>query len=255
MKPRLRELLTDLKAAARIGHPDALAAALDRVRATPDEALPPDDLLPLGRALARLPVKSLRPLLHDPDPAVCGLAAVALAERYLQGLDAIPGDLTPAARHPNPEIRRTLARSLASSAHASPEKLRPLAEKWLAAAGKKAARLQSTGLMLFPACQPSPESIHTLLSPLQREESRAVRAALVECLSALAGRGDAESVLGLLHDWARQPDPNVWVITRALSASWAQEHAARAVAILRRLAANAGPSRAVARAVGRLGDG
>ena len=93
MPPLLRELLTDLKAAALIGHPDSLTSALDGVRALDDEQLPPSALVPLGRALTPLPAKTLKPLFVDDDPAIRALVSVALGERYMQGKDVTAQDL------------------------------------------------------------------------------------------------------------------------------------------------------------------
>ena len=93
MDALLLELLTDLKAAARLGHPEALETALDAVRALAESDLPPTALVPLGRALELAPASVLRPLQTDPDPAVRALAAVGLAGHYLLGKNATPEDL------------------------------------------------------------------------------------------------------------------------------------------------------------------
>ncbi|MCB9134257.1 MAG: hypothetical protein H6636_02455 [Anaerolineales bacterium] len=130
MTPSLRELLTDLKAAALIGHPESLASALDGIRALDDEELPPSALLPLGRALTPLAAKTLKPLYVDDDPAIRALVSVALGERYMQGKDVTSADLGILAEDPNPEVTTALARA-SSNSIPHPEKLIPLAETWL----------------------------------------------------------------------------------------------------------------------------
>lgn len=272
MTPRLRELLTDLKAAALIGHPDSLQTALDGVRALDDDQLPPSALLPLGRALTSLPADALPPLLHDPDPAIRALAAVALGERYMLGADLSPDDLHHPAADPNPEVRAALARALTEFIPPQRGKLEPLVNAWLrhnppphpAANGGKeggsrkqteidkgaALRTSHTALFLLPHLPTPPLD---RLNPFDAVEDHGIRDALVACLTALAEKGHAAPVLDLLSEWAARPKPNVWIITRTLSASWAQNHAAQATRTLRALAAQTGMIRPIIRTLERFG--
>ena len=253
MNPHLRELLTDLKAAVLIGHPDSMQSALDGVRALDDEELPPSALVPLGRALTPLPAKTLKPLLDDPDPAIRALACVAFGERYMSGKDITVKDLNTPVNDPNPEVRAALARALIEYTPPRPEKLTPLVEAWLQppADGGRAPRTSHPALLLLPHLPPSSFPVFSLLTPLDSLEDHDFRETLVNCLNTLAEKGQPAPVLDLLAQWATRPEPNVWVITRALSASWAQAHHKQATLILNALAQQAGMIRPIIRALER----
>lgn len=280
MNPTLRELLTDLKAAALIGHPESLASALDGVRALDDEQLPTSALLPLGRALTPLPAKTLKPLYVDDDPAIRAVVSVALGERYLQGKDVTPADLDILADDPNAEVITALARALTEFTPARPEKLAPLVETWLKPANQptnqpsskptnkpaskpgnqqaqKSSNPQTLQSQTLPALLLLPHlplsfSLFPLLDPLDTLEDHDLREGLVTCLSTLVEKGRAEIVLDLLAEWTKRPTPNTWLITRALSASWAQSHREQAVGILNDLAAHTGMTRPIVRALDKL---
>ena len=89
------------------------------------------------------------------------------------------------------------------------------------------------------------------LAELDAAPDYGVRSALVEAIAALAERGHADLMLGLLADWVERTEPNVWVITRAASASWAQEQSEEMRALLEALEARVGRIRPVLRALER----
>ncbi len=253
MNPTLRELLTDLKAAAMIGHPESLTSALDGVRALDDEQLPPSALVPLGRALTPLPAKTLKPLYVDDDPAIRAVVSVALGERYMQGKDVTPTDLDILVDDPNPEVLSALARALSEFTPARPEKLVPLVQAWLKPTQPSKPTNQPIyqsqtlpALLLLPHL-PLTFSPLPLLTPLDAIEDHDLRDALIACLSTLAEKGHAALVLELLSTWAARPTPNVWLITRALSASWALSHREQATQILTDLTTKAGRIRPILR--------
>ncbi len=250
MPPLLRALLTDLKAAALIGLPDTVYTALEALRGLPEADLPTSALLPLGRALTPLPADELRSLAQDADPVIRALAAAALGEQFALGKNITPADLTVPASDPSPEVRLTLAGGL-TGVHggAAPSKdFLPLADRWLATT---TPALLHTGLLLLPHTHPAPEKLTALLTPLHTLAEHDLRDTLLETLTALAQTGHTGTLLNLLDHWAAQPDPNIWLITRALSANWASGHSPQAIAILQKLADNAGPLRAVRRAMER----
>ncbi len=249
--PAIRELLLDLKAALLIGDPESLQTALEGVRRLPDDQIPPAALPDLGRALAGLPHERLRPLSTDRDPAIRAIGAAALAERFGQEADEPVESLHALAGDPNPIVRQTLAQAL-TAADPGPEAayLLPLAQSWLEDSDENRVR---TGLELLPACDPDAGQLVRLLGPLAERPDHTFRAALVDCLNRLAQAGQADAVLELLLGWAGEPQPNLWVITRTLSASWAVDHARAARRILKELANRAGSRRAILRALDRLG--
>lgn len=253
MNPFLRELLTDLKAAALIGHPESLASALDGIRALDDDELPPSALLPLGRALTPLPAKTLKPLYVDDDPAIRALVSIAMGERYMQGKDVTPADLGILAEDPNPEVTTALARALTEFTPPRPEKLTPLVETWLPQTNQPTSKssaslpLQTLPALLLLPHLPSSFSPYPLLAPLDALEDHDLRDALVTCLSDLAEKDHATPVLDLLSTWGTRPTPNVWLITRVLSSSWALPHRERATQILTDLTTKAGRIRPILR--------
>jgi hypothetical protein len=258
MNPTLRELLTDLKAAALIGHPESLASALDGIRALDDEQLPPSTLLPLGRALTPLPAKTLKPLYVDDDPAIRALVSIALGERYMQGKDVTSTDLEIIAEDPNPEVGTALARALIEFTPSHLEKLNPLIQSWLAPPGKSTSQQTSKSPkpQILPALLLLPFSPHppgALLAPLVASEDHDLREALVTCLSTLAEKGHPDPVFDLLTEWATQPKPNLWLITRTLSSSWAQAHPEKSIRLLNDLAAQAGMIRPIVRTLDKFG--
>ncbi|MCB9134258.1 MAG: hypothetical protein H6636_02460 [Anaerolineales bacterium] len=60
-------------------------------------------------------------------------------------------------------------------------------------------------------------------------------------------------MLDLLSTWAARPTPNVWLITRALSASWALSHREQATQILTDLTTKAGRIRPILRVLEKYG--
>lgn len=267
MKPHIREILADIKAAVRIGHADSIEAALEQVRKLPDELLPPAMLVPLGRALHPLPAHKLRPYQEDDDPAVRALAGVALAERWLKFEDVAVEDLNRGAGDPNPEVGQAVAGCLADLASAATpgQILSPiiqLASKWITSPNSNTIL---AGLKLFPstlvnhvASATEQQKIYELFQPLYLATEHEVREMLVSCLNTIASvkparHGDVV-VLELLSDWAQRPEPNVWLITQVLSASWALNHKVKAITILQRLSAQAGLTRPIIRAIARFQD-
>ena len=252
MKPILRECLTDLKAAVRIGHPDAVQSALDNLRSLPDELVPPNDLPALGIALVPLPIHMLTDLFNDPDPAIRALASIALGEHYLSQKDVQPGALTPAANDPNPEVRRVFAQFLLKSINQfydkepAFERLHQLVLTW---ANSKFPIITETALQILTGLSLSAEEVYQYLEPLDKFTEHHVRAELVQCLNTLGDRGYQETIFFILTTWSQRSEPNVWVITRALSGSWAQANSERAVLILNQLAKQIGQIRAIKRAL------
>jgi hypothetical protein len=84
-------------------------------------------------------------------------------------------------------------------------------------------------------------AIH-LVSGLDEEADREVRAALVDALVAIARHGSAGPVLDLLALWGSRPQPNAWVICRILSAAWASQHPSEVKSILGTIHTNIGES-------------
>ena len=241
MKPHIRELITDLKAALRLRHPDALADALDGIRATPDDLLPPNALVPLGSALLTATPDQLQPLLTDDDPAIRGITAVALALRFAAAQHVDADALAYAADDPQADVRAAFATALRTTTDAA--RLRALILPWLVL---ETPNMLDTALQTVPACFDF--ALADAFAPLHLAPDHDIRQALVNALNQIATAGKAAWVLELVGIWAQADEPNVWVITRVLSASWAQDHHENALRALNMLAERVGEIRPVTRA-------
>lgn len=244
MKNSVREILTDLKAAAIIGDPDSIFAAIDQIRAAEDEDLPPSALLPLGETLATLEPGYFVPLLGDDDAAVRGAAAAATALAWASGKPVDPEALSFVADDPAVEVRAALAQALGRT----PEKAAVFVDLWLA---DRSDFTRQAGLQLLAQLPAPPEQTMRRLATMDDVEDHDFRSVLVDTLNAVAANGSAPAVLSLLTEWAGRPEPNTWVVARALSASWSKEHSHQAVEILNRLAKTVGQIRPILRALER----
>jgi len=258
MKSNYREFLTDLKAAALIGHPDGVAMALDGLRDQPlvaanqrmSEAFIAELLLPAGRILASLPAVDLRPLLGDPSAAVRTIGAAALACRSFVEVDVTSKDLHRAGGDPRTEVRAGLGGALSEAAYLDPSHLFSMGADWLK---DPSPRLRQTALTFLPALASSHgERLLALYAALGKEDDNQVRAALVAALVGLARASQAGPILDLLAFWASGPSPNTWVIAKTLSASWAAAHPARALAILETIQSRAGKTKEITNALRAL---
>lgn len=258
MKAEIRELLTDFKAAVRLGHPDSLALALDGLRALPEvsgneafgEAFLDNVVLPLGETLTHPQVDDnlLLAWLDEPLTGVRAVSAAALASRWAARGSAAEA-LRRAGGDSRGEVRLALAKALAHASRERPGVATRFVTGWLS---DQSPRLRQTALLALAGLAEAPavdrawaEEVSGSLAPLSGEADPDVRAALVAALVSLAEAGYPKPVLALLEGWTSQETDSSWVIARTLSASWAANHPARAHAILDRLAARAATSRHV----------
>jgi len=86
-------------------------------------------------------------------------------------------------------------------------------------------KVRATALGFVPALvADSRHHTYSWLQPLGRDPHEGVRAALAHALKTLADTGHTEIVLKLLAYWASAPHPNVWLIARSISGSWAASY-------------------------------
>lgn len=121
-KEDLRELLTDLRAAARLGNPESLGIALAGLLDWPEVAGNPDmepafvaqALAPLGATLAvpGVPTSLLLGMAQDSQAAFRALAAIPLCGRALAGEAAARPVLDTLANDARPEVRQAIAIAL-----------------------------------------------------------------------------------------------------------------------------------------------
>ena len=134
MKTNLRTILRDIQAAARIGHIESLWAALEGLNALPqvagnhpmDETFLNQVILPVGEAVAgaRVNAAGLRPLSSHPNASLRAIAAAALMEQYLKGINgASLKDLTTLTQDPRQDVRLAISLAAARGSELTPEKL------------------------------------------------------------------------------------------------------------------------------------
>ena len=259
------DLLAAFRAAARLGHPEALNEALDALATLPpiaaNAALSEGEvgrvLVPLGEALAvpTAAVPLLRDLQKAPLAALRAVAAAALATRYLRRLPAGTRDLARAAKDPRDEVRLALRLALRRHAPQAPRRLLDLLSDWLTATHPpRSPRQVAVALETLPALADAfPQEALALAAAQWNAEHPLAQKALVTCLRELAQAGLAEDVLTLLEDWAGQKAPPLFVIGGTLSGRWALPHRARATALLDALEARYGPRRPLTNARKALG--
>ena len=253
MRTEIHSLLTDIKAAARIGHAESLWAALDGLFDLPEVAGNPpmsevfltQAILPIGEALShpRLKVTVLRPLVNQPYAAIRAIAAVSLVRRFFGQGKVTLKDLKSLGKDPRRDVRAALAMALARAGEEDPQLLGKAVESWISS---DSPRLRSVALHLIPTiAERDTPKVLKILGGFDASSDPEERAALVKSLVKLAQEGLADEVLKLLGKWAEEPETNLWVVSKTLSRSWAAAHAGSSMEILTRLAAHLGPTKQI----------
>ena len=248
-----QDLLLDLRAALRLGHPDAVRAALAAIAAQPEIAanrqiparLRVEFLYPAGRALADalLAPDVLTDLQRAPLTGLRLLGAVVAGYHYAAGKLPLQ-KVQVIGKDPRPEVRRALGDTLAEAC--PPERLLPLGRAWL---GNSSPALRHTVLLaLRGAVKGQGKALLNLLAPLHGEHEPESSQALVNLLNALGEQGYAREVLRLLETWIQRADLNPWLVGQTLSRRWAAAHAATAYVLLDALEARHGYSRHISNA-------
>jgi hypothetical protein len=261
MKSEIRELIADIKAAVRIGHPESLQVALDGYRILPEVAgnamfnlsFIRQTVLPLGEVLAypRLDMNHIETLLDDPLSGVRALGAVAFGVRFLEGQGVDEDDLRRPGRDQRPEVRMALGEALAKHAQENQPLLLALVSDWLGygVSAAPSARLRLSALIaLRGLISDYGDEVLPLLADLPVENERETRSAHIETLVSAAESGRETAVYELLATWGAEPEPDTWMIAKTLSSAWAVRSPAEAEAILHALETKVGEDRAIDRA-------
>ncbi len=257
-KSHIRELLGNLKAAVRLGHSEAIAIALDELRALPIVAANDhlsaghlDQLIrPAGEILSHVSTDQLLVLSEDQLTTHRAISAVALAQRFFSGEDLDRSALLALAKDRRPEVRIALGETLRAVGEVDPERVLILLESWM---GDSSPKVRATALIALPSVvQKESELAITLLEPLKADQDRDVRAALVNALQAIAQMENADSILAMLASWSTDRHPNVWVITRTLSGAWAASYPKEVEAIIKNLHAQVGETKNITNALRAL---
>ncbi len=248
MRAELRTILTNIKAAARIGHAESLAAALDglldlkEVAGNPplSDAFINRMVLPVGQALTapRLQLAVIRPLGNAPFAMLRAVCAVALAQHHFDSEKIGANEVAKLGRDPRQDVRLALQLTLASNGLKQPDKLLALVEDWLT---DSSPRLQSLAVRLLPTLAVEQPGIALgLLDKQPANSDPELRAALAETVTQLAQSGLTADMFSQMESWSAQPNSYLWVICKALSGSWAAKQPATALDLLERLAAEIG---------------
>ena len=253
MRTEIYSLLTDIKAAARIGHAESLWAALDGLFDLPEVAGNPpmsevfltQAILPIGEALShpRLKVATLRPLVNQPHAAIRAIAAVSLVRRFFRQGKVSLKDLRSLGKDPRRDVRAALAMAFARAGEEDPQRLGKAVESWIIS---DSPRLRTVALQMIPTlAELDKPKVLKILGGFDASSDPEERTSLVKSLVKLAQEGLAEEILKLLGEWAEEPEANLWVVSKTLSRSWAAAHAGSSMEILTRLAAHLGPKKQI----------
>ena len=225
----VNQLLRDIKAAVMINRSEAVNLAMDGLLLLPDvisnERINSNFIArvvnPLGEILSALPPVQLRQLAVHELAVGRAIGAIALTYRFVRNNEAITSDLTKLASDSREEVRTAIGKSLANQTEDAPERILELGKQWIQ---KPSPRIRTTALIFLPKLTPYfEEQIKNLLFPLGKDTDRHVRVELAAALGQIARTTSPESVLELLSAWSKDQDPNIWVICRALSESWAAQ--------------------------------
>jgi len=260
MRTEIHSLLTDIKAAARIGHAESLWAALDGLFDLPEVAGNPpmsevfltQAILPIGEALShpRLKVATLRPLVNQPHAAIRAIAAVSLVRRFFRQGKVSLKDLRSLGKDPRRDVRAALAMAFAKVGEEDPQRLGEAVESWISS---DSPRLRSVALRMIPTlAERDTPKVLKILGGFDASSDPEERTALVKSLVKLAQDGLADEVLKLLGKWAEEPEANLRVVSKTLSRSWAAAHAGSSMEILTCLAAHFGPKKQITQALQAL---
>jgi hypothetical protein len=243
----IRNLVIDIKAAARIGHAESVWLALEGLFELPQTAANAQMnqtfiervILPVGEALVSPNLKTsvIKPLANEPYAALRAVTAVALAHRYFMHDDVKMKYLKILGRDSRADVRLALQLALAQAGAQQPEKLCDIAEKWLAA---NSPRQQAIAILLLAGL---PDRALPFFQSFPVSANPEVRRALVDALTALALNRKQAEVLDLLKIWTEETQNNVWLIAKTLSSSWAAAHAHQALEIVANLARQHGPEK------------
>ena len=260
MNSNIRAIITDLKAAARIGHPDSIQAALDGLRTlsevSSNETLHDDfrnkAILPMALILSkpRLSSALITSLEGDSLTALRALAAAIYALLYVEDESISVEELTRWSNDSRTGVRSALRLGLLHSVEQQPERVVNLVRIWLTS---DSPRLQQLGFQVisgFPSEHCA--AFIPFLSSINMESDPDVNSDLVYALSALAQKGFAADIISLLSEWAQAQQGSAWVITRTLSGSWAAGEAQAALRILRLLALQDGAHKQILTALRAL---
>ncbi|MBN2499664.1 MAG: hypothetical protein JXB38_02790, partial [Anaerolineales bacterium] len=151
MKTEIRSIITDIKAAARIGHAESLEIALEGLFTLPNvaanqamsEAFIEQAILPIGEILAdsRLNGGMLRSMANNQYAATRAIAAVTLAQRYLKGDDKSAIELRRMGSDSRADVRAALAMAFRKAEDC--ERMIELVKQWL---GSKSPRQKQVAL-------------------------------------------------------------------------------------------------------------
>ncbi|MBW1945697.1 MAG: hypothetical protein JRJ51_23125 [Deltaproteobacteria bacterium] len=257
MKAERHSLLTDIKAAARIGHAESLWLALDGLFDLPEvagnpplnEAFIRQMIFPIGEALAtpRVTRPMLYPLVSHDHAAIRAIAGTVIAKRYFEDEKVEVKELVVHGQDPRKDVRLAVVLALSQAGADQPDKFQELIQNWLQ---WNSPRLQAVALQLLPSLAKQHPAISVeILSDFQASGDPELRTALVDCLVALAQGNLADAVLTLLEGRVVDQGNNLWVIGKTLSRSWVVPYADRGIDILSRLAEQHGPEKILIKAL------
>lgn len=244
MNAEMRAVLTDIKAAVRIGHAESLWLAFDGLLELPqaagnthlNEAFLRDVVLPTGQTLAYpgLEAALVISLGKAPQALLRAVCAAALAYRYFTTGDVNPEQLHPLACDARRDVRQALVLALVQAGRGQGQRLLELARIWLA---HPSPRTQLSALHIL---QVFPDQAVKMLAQMDASRDQEVQAAMVDTLNLAAHSGYSDEVLALLKTRAQAGESQLWLVCNTLSSSWAAEQAQHTLDILSDLSQQVG---------------
>ncbi len=240
---RQRRWLQDLRSAAALGTPDALALAVQGLLEDPafagNRPFPAGrveaELLPAGEVLAprRVPQRFLEELARQPLAVFRALAAVAWTLRYLQHPNGPRAWVERLARDDREEVRHAVLATLRRHGDRFPQAFQRLVTDWLERRPPASPRLQAIALELLPQAL-ADEPVDRVMQRLERaplQDHPLVQKAWVQAVAALGAR-EGPTVLHHLGRWLlTRPRRAPW-IAQALARPWAAQHPRQALHLL-----------------------
>jgi len=256
MDEDIRVLITNIKAAVRLGHIEAVQVALDGLLELPDiaanspltTAFIQQAVLPIAQVLALSPISvdQLIPLGSSNYAACRAIFGALCATRFFKNTPIQEELMTKIANDARQDVRAAFIMAFSKAGMQESDLLTGLAAKWARSA---APRLKAVGLSLL-AHAPA-EALAVVLS-FDPQEDTELLAAMADLLTSVAQGGYTGQVYSLLSGWAAEAEKYSWVICKTLSEPWAAVSPQTAIKILNDLVSNGGSHKQVKHALQAL---
>lgn len=243
MRSEIREIITDIKAATRIGLEDSLWLSLDSLLDLPqisgnprmEEVFIRQVILPIGEMLAEsnLRIDQLHPIGKTSHAAFRAICAVALTIRFINRNEGKVQELDAFGQDPRPDVGLSLAMTAKKHSGGNLIKLNELVTHFLKS---KSSRTLSVAIRLLPAiAEYNSIMAFDYIQRIPYQTEPEIRLAISETLTEMALAGHGNRVLEYMKELVSQKEDNLWIITKSLSTSWASKYSIKSLEVLKSL--------------------